>query len=134
MGCISVWGQRREIGGVAQGPGFDYDGVEKSSEEGLVGGARLFTAEVSPINATLPITYIWQASNHPPATHSGGITDTIILTWPITGTQVVTVTASNPFGSVSRAITLTINLPSSFMYLPTSFHQPDVPGNLRQEP
>jgi plastocyanin len=61
-----------------------------------------FTANVSPITATLPITYSWQSNGQPLVTHSGGgLTDTIVLSWTasMTGAQWITTTATNEAGS-----------------------------------
>jgi len=68
---------------------------------GLSGVPHSFTAAVSPVNATLPITYAWQASDQSPVTHTGGLSDTITFTWEVTGTQTVTVTATNTHGTVT---------------------------------
>ena len=62
----------------------------------------IFTAAVSPMTATLPITYVWQTGGQPPVTHSGGgLTDTIVLSWTanLTGAQWITATASNTAGN-----------------------------------
>jgi TolB protein len=67
-----------------------------------------FTATSSPISATLPITYGWHASGQTPVTHTGGLTDTVVYTWDLPGNQRLTVTASNPFGSVTDTHTITI--------------------------
>jgi protocatechuate 3,4-dioxygenase beta subunit len=70
-----------------------------------------FSATVSPITATLPITYLWQATNQAPFTHSGLLTYTDLANfiWSTTGSQVVTVTASNISGTVSATQVITIN-------------------------
>jgi len=60
-----------------------------------------FTATVSPVTATLPITYIWQASGQSPVTNTGGLSDVITFTWSTTGSQTITVTAMNAGGMVS---------------------------------
>lgn len=57
-----------------------------------------FDATVSPVTATQPVTYVWQASGHPPVTHGGGLSDSLALAWGLTGTQTLTVTASNAAG------------------------------------
>ncbi len=57
-----------------------------------------FTAVPAPFYATTPITYVWQADGHLPITHTGGISDVINLSWPLTGTYGLTVTAVNPLG------------------------------------
>jgi hypothetical protein len=76
---------------------------------GVTGTAQLFTATVSPITVTQPITLMWQASNQSAVVHTIGLTDMLSFTWNITGTFSVTVTASNRSGSAvaaSRSITI----------------------------
>jgi hypothetical protein len=55
-----------------------------------------FTATVSPGTTTQPITYVWEATDQTPVTHTGGdLDDTINFTWNVTGTKTITVTATN---------------------------------------
>jgi uncharacterized repeat protein (TIGR01451 family) len=76
---------------------------------GVTGSAQLFTVTVLPITTTQPITYAWQATNQSAAAHTNGLTDALSLTWNITGTFRVTVTASNRSGSsVTAARSITI--------------------------
>ena len=44
---------------------------------GLVTGSYSFVAVVSPITATQPISYLWQATEQSPVTRTGGIDNTI---------------------------------------------------------
>ena len=61
-----------------------------------VGSGVTFIASASPITATLPITYTWQAMGQTPVVHTGsGLSDTVSFTWNVTGTKTVTVTAQN---------------------------------------
>jgi serine protease len=76
--------------------------------DGKVQSSYTFTATVSPITATLPSLYVWQATGQMPVTHSDGITDTFVFSWELPGTQVVTVTATNPLGSVSDTHLITV--------------------------
>jgi subtilisin family serine protease len=62
---------------------------------GGVGASYSFTATVSPIMVTLPLTYVWQASGQPPITRTGGLSDTLAFAWGTPGVQVITVTAMN---------------------------------------
>jgi len=87
-------------------------------EAGLVGQSQEFTASVEPDLTSLPLTYIWQADEQAPITHTGGLTDNVSFTWEITGTKLITVTASNEFGSVSANYTITITKPTYTTYLP----------------
>jgi len=62
----------------------------------------IFSASVSPVTTTLPITYIWQATGYNDVvTHTnGGLSDTITFTWIILGPQTVTVTATGVCSAV----------------------------------
>ncbi len=75
----------------------------------MVHDPSTFTAAASPVNATLPITYTWQATGQPPVTHTGGLSDTASFTWSVTGTQVLTVTASNTGGMATATHLITIS-------------------------
>jgi parallel beta-helix repeat protein len=69
---------------------------------GAVNTSYAFEATVSPLNATQPITYVWQATGQSAVTHTGrGIADSVNFTWSMTGTQAITVTASNALNTVS---------------------------------
>lgn len=77
-----------------------------------------FTAVVTPISATQPITYVWQTAGQPPVTHTGGITDTAVFSWSASGAQVLTITASNSVSSATASTTVTILGPQYLIYLP----------------
>ncbi len=65
-----------------------------------------FTAMISPITATIPITYVWQATGQAAQTHTGGgASDTASFTWPAgaTGVKTIAVTASNAAGSAGKS-------------------------------
>jgi len=79
---------------------------------GLILADHTFIAAVSPITAAQPITYVWQATSQPPVTRTGGLSDTVTFTWPVSGTQAITVTAANFGGTVVGTRTITINVPS----------------------
>jgi hypothetical protein len=70
---------------------------------GLTQTEYAFTASIEPITATWPITYAWQASGQVPVTHTGGISDVVAFTWSLSGTQRITVTASNSGGTASSS-------------------------------
>jgi hypothetical protein len=79
--------------------------------EGTVNAAYVFTATVSPVTATLPFTFTWQASGQAPVTHTGnGPSDWVTYTWPLqaAGHQVITATARNAGSVVTDTRTLTI--------------------------
>jgi hypothetical protein len=86
---------------------------------GTVGAMQVFTATSSPFTATWPVTYTWQADGQPPVTHIGGFVDQMGLTWNITGTMALTVTAKNCGRAVTdtQAITIEAKKPV-FSYLP----------------
>jgi hypothetical protein len=75
---------------------------------GLIQSPQTFTASVSPITSTAPVTYVWQASNLAPIMHTGGVTDTADFTWLSSGVKAITVTASNMVNTVTDTHTITI--------------------------
>jgi len=76
--------------------------------QGLAGTAYPFTAAVTPLTVTLPITYHWQATGQPPVTQRRGVTTQLTLTWPVAGVYTVTVQALNAGGTVSATQPITI--------------------------
>ncbi len=87
---------------------------------GLITGATntslVFTATVSPLTATTPITYIWQASGLLPVTHVGGLRDSVMFNWPwgANGAQTVTVTANNDAGAAASTVNIWLNSTPAF--------------------
>ena len=78
-----------------------------------------FTAEISPSFTTTPITYTWEISDHDTITNTGGISNTISLSWGSAGSKEVTVTAVNETGfTVTQSHTIDIALPEQKIYLP----------------
>ena len=78
-----------------------------------------FTADVGPSFASTPITYTWEISAHPTITNTGGLSDTISLSWDSVGMKDVTVTAVNENGTpVTQTHTIHIALPEQKIYLP----------------
>ena len=75
---------------------------------GIVNDAYTFTATVSPLTATQPVTYLWQATGQSPVTHVGGLSDTVGFTWSISGTWVITLTAANVEGAANANHSITI--------------------------
>jgi RHS repeat-associated protein len=75
-----------------------------------------FTAAVSPVSVTLPITYTWRATGQAAVTRTGGLSDTAAWVWSYgaTGTKFITVTIDNGLGirTDSHVITLA-NLPQA---------------------
>jgi len=86
------------------------DVVISGPTTGITQTTYTFTAEVSPSTAAQPITYVWQATNQSQETHAGGgLSDTVYFTWNVTGTQFITVTATNAYGTATDTHTITIN-------------------------
>jgi hypothetical protein len=68
-----------------------------------------FLASVSPApTTTLPITYVWQATDQVPVTNRGGWDNDVSFTWDNAGTKAITVTASNAFGSKTDTMTVEV--------------------------
>jgi len=67
----------------------------------LAGASTPFIATITPITATQPVIYRWQASGLAPVTSTRGISSAVAFTWYTPGTQVVTVTAQNAAGAFS---------------------------------
>lgn len=86
---------------------------------GVVQTSYTFTATVSPVTATLPITYVWEATDHTTATHPDvySLIDTTPFTWTNAGAKVITVTVSNSAGMTTTAWTITIT-EETWLYLP----------------
>jgi hypothetical protein len=61
------------------------------------GTSYSFSADISPVTATQPITYIWQATGQTPRTHTNGLNDATTFNWPAgqAGNQTITLTAMN---------------------------------------
>jgi hypothetical protein len=81
-----------------------------------VGLPVTFAANVSPLSATGPVTYTWEATGQAPAVHVGGLSDTATFTWNAPGANTVTVTAQNVDGQVSQSKTFTVD--ERALYLP----------------
>jgi hypothetical protein len=84
---------------------------------GFTQTAYTFIATASPITTTPPITYLWQATGQSSTTNTGGLSDTISFTWGATGTQAITVTATNAASAVTGTHVIHI-VPSRRVYLP----------------
>ncbi len=83
--------------------------------EGYVNSAYTFVATVSPITATTPISYTWEATEQDPVSNVD--TDIVAFTWITDGVKTITVTVENPGGSqVSTPYTITIS--NYYIYLP----------------
>ncbi len=91
-------------------PVVAVEGVSISGpEEGITGETYTFTAEVSPSDATEPVTYEWGAIGQDPVTHEdGGLTDTVTFSWDTEGEKDITVEATNGGGSANATYLITI--------------------------
>ncbi|HOT92846.1 MAG TPA: delta-60 repeat domain-containing protein [Anaerolineae bacterium] len=92
--------------------------VEISGSMGNVGTIFIdtlytFDAVVTPINATLPITYTWS-----PDPWDGQGTARAHYLWTTTGTKTVTVTVENCGASVFNSKTVHLVIPAAKIYLP----------------
>jgi predicted outer membrane repeat protein len=67
-----------------------------------------FTASVTPISATLPVTYMWQATGQMPVTHTRGLSDTASFQWELVGIKAITLTVSNISTTVNAGHLITI--------------------------
>ena len=107
-------------------PCHELSGVELADPPTTttVGIPATFTATVTPPTATLSITYTWRVSESASqrvVTHTGGLSDTAVFTWNVTGTQMITVTAVNECGggvSMTHTITVTVEAQRWYIYLP----------------
>ncbi|MFN2272722.1 MAG: glycoside hydrolase family 44 protein, partial [Anaerolineae bacterium] len=83
--------------------GVSIDGPDS----GVIDVDYTFVAEVSPVDASTPVTYTWT-----PEPSSGQDTSTVVYNWDTLGTHTITVTAENDGGSATatHAITIT-NIP-----------------------
>lgn len=81
-----------------------------------------FTARVSPVATTVPITFTWQATDQwwpERIRRSPWVSDTIDLMWHVGGQHTVTVVAHDPHGNVlTDTHTVDIKLPNRLVYLP----------------
>lgn len=90
---------------------------------GVVGTEYTLTADVTPENAALPITYTWVVTDFLPIVNTGGITDTIKLSWPSSGWKQIWVNAENSRGSAQINGLLFIMDPPR-VYLPIILERP----------
>jgi hypothetical protein len=75
---------------------------------GILGSEYIFSAVSSPANATLPITYTWQATGQNVIEIVGGVSAGVGLTWNTLGTKTVSVTAKNCGGEIQQQLTFDV--------------------------
>lgn len=78
---------------------------------GLTDTALVFTATVSSPLTPPPITYVWQIDGQEDVVAVAGPRHSVTLTWPLTGSYILTVTASNNFAEVSDSHVISIEPP-----------------------
>ncbi len=94
---------------------------------GDVGAAYVFTATVGPPTATLPMAYVWRATEQAPFTDVGDrLTSTVTYTWTSPGAKTITVTASNASGAVDASHVITIASPAQVAPLSVTIDGPPV--------
>jgi hypothetical protein len=90
--------------------------------EGQVGAALPFTAMTTVGTVLLPDTYVWEATDLSPVTHTNTVWDTIALTWHRGGRKHITVTVKHREGTLllyDRAYhTVIIQASYAHIYLP----------------
>ena len=77
--------------------------------KGFVQANYAYAAAVSPITATQPIIFVWQATGQPPVTHTRGVIDTVSFVWNTPGVQAITVTAANDWDVVTDTHLITLS-------------------------
>jgi hypothetical protein len=86
---------------------------------GQVGTSYVFTATVSPVTTTLPLTYTWEATGQKTISHAGDLVDRVSYSWMTGGRKAITITAGNAAGSVVIAGEIWIEEPpDTLIYLP----------------
>ena len=112
---VTNWVVGNTVSGWLHDPGSDnvpLAGVAVAGPmTGVVQAGYTFTATASPITATVPVTYVWQATGQSPVTNTGGLSDTVAFTWNTTGTQAITATAANAGGTVTSTHVMSIYIP-----------------------
>ncbi len=87
------------------------------ASQGHVNTPQTFLAVSEPISATLPITYMWEATGQIPVTHANIFQDEITFSWLNPGTKVITVTVNNS-GNGMAQFTYSIKIDPWTTYIP----------------
>jgi hypothetical protein len=80
-------------------------------------GSVMSSLTANPPTASQPITYTWEIAGQPPITHTAGLTDATIITWPGPGAQTITVTATSGCG-LPVVATKTVTVVRASVFLP----------------
>jgi uncharacterized repeat protein (TIGR01451 family) len=70
-----------------------------------------FTASVTPITTTQPITYVWTTDSDMSLTHLNLLNDSVQLRWNTPGTHIVTTSAANSAGVITDTFAISLNYP-----------------------
>jgi PKD repeat protein len=128
--AVNDWVVSNAVSGWLHDPSSDSvppdGGAVTGPTTGVVQTGYAFIATISPVTATAPITYVWQATGQSPVTNTGGLSDTVAFAWNVTGTQAITVTAANAGGTVTgtRVISIYIPVQASFSAAPLAGQPP----------
>lgn len=76
---------------------------------GTISATYVFTADVVPTGASVPITYVWQAGDQHILTHTNYLSDTNSFLWTVAGSKTITVTAYNGSSPVSNTHVITVS-------------------------
>jgi hypothetical protein len=96
---------------------------------GVIQVDHSFTAAVEPMSTTLPITYVWQATEFSAVTVTAGLSHVMSFTWTFAGEKVIALTVSNGFGgpvTATRRIEIELSqaVEQYHTYLPVVFKRP----------
>ncbi len=84
-----------------------------------LGVAHTFVASVSPVTATLPITYTWQATGQAEQVIRGGAQSNVSYSWDTPGSKTITVTVRNAYGNASHSQSFSVGGGGGYeIYLP----------------
>ncbi|MEE8392489.1 MAG: PKD domain-containing protein [Anaerolineae bacterium] len=79
---------------------------------GIIGVDYSFTATVSPVSTTVPITYVWHATGQSsPVTNTGDLSDTVAFAWDTAGTKAIAVAGANAGDTVTGTYVISIYTP-----------------------
>ena len=79
------------------------------------------TVYVFPLTVTLPLTYAWQVDGGEVLTHTGGLSDTLLINWAAPGVHTIQVIVTNRSGVIAQGwmdVTVTTRI-----YLPFALRQ-----------
>jgi len=90
-------------------PCYEATGVTIAGPtQGITDTDYTFEADITPVTATLPITYTWEATDQ---SSTSGATASALYTWPTPGVKTVTVTVENCGSTIFATHEVTITEP-----------------------